>query len=55
VANEFGERKLRFNSVSPGITETPMTADAQQVPGLMEAFKPSYPLGAVCIQGFRLE
>jgi NAD(P)-dependent dehydrogenase (short-subunit alcohol dehydrogenase family) len=45
VANDFGDRKLRFNSVSPGLTETPMTAGAQQVPGLMEAFKPSYPLG----------
>ncbi len=45
VANEFGERRLRFNSVSPGLTATPMTAEAQEVPGLMEAFEPSYPLG----------
>lgn len=45
VANEFGARGIRANSISPGITETPMTADAQQVPGLMEAFLPGYPTG----------
>lgn len=45
VANEFGGRGLRFNSVSPGVTATPMTASAQEVPGLMEAFAASYPTG----------
>lgn len=45
VANQFGERGIRVNSVSPGVTETPMTADAQAVPGLMEAFIKGYPLG----------
>ncbi|MFA7440627.1 MAG: SDR family oxidoreductase [Sphingomonadaceae bacterium] len=45
VANQFGAQGLRVNSISPGITETPMTADAQQVPGLMEAFIKGYPLG----------
>ncbi|WP_144097927.1 SDR family NAD(P)-dependent oxidoreductase [Croceicoccus sediminis] len=45
VANEFGDRGLRFNSVSPGVTATPMTASAQEVPGLMEAFEASYPTG----------
>jgi len=45
VANEFGAEGIRANSISPGVTETPMTADAQQVPGLMQAFVAGYPLG----------
>ena len=45
VANEFGHLGIRANSISPGVTETPMTADAQAVPGLMDAFKKGYPLG----------
>ena len=45
VANEFGHEGIRANSVSPGVTETPMTAEAQQVPGLMKAFIGGYPLG----------
>lgn len=45
VANEFGERNIRVNSISPGVTETPMTADASAVPGVMEAFVKGYPLG----------
>lgn len=45
VANQFGDRGLRINSISPGITDTPMTADAAAVPGLMEAFRKGYPLG----------
>ncbi|MDE2596958.1 MAG: SDR family oxidoreductase [Sphingomonadales bacterium] len=45
IANEFGAEGIRANSISPGVTETPMTADAQQVPGLMAAFVKGYPLG----------
>lgn len=45
IANEFGHEGIRANSLSPGVTETPMTADAQQVPGLMDAFVTGYPLG----------
>lgn len=45
VANEFGSDGIRANSISPGVTETPMTADAQAVPGLMDAFVAGYPLG----------
>jgi 2-hydroxycyclohexanecarboxyl-CoA dehydrogenase len=45
IANEFGHEGIRANSISPGVTETPMTADAQAVPGLMEAFIGGYPLG----------
>lgn len=45
LANEFGDRGIRLNSISPGVTETPMTADASAVPGLMDAFVAGYPLG----------
>ena len=47
VANEFGERGIRANSISPGLTETPMTAEAKTVPGVFEAFLPGYPLGRI--------
>lgn len=45
VANEFGSVGIRANSISPGLTDTPMNADAKQVPGLFEAFRAGYPLG----------
>lgn len=45
IANEFGAEGIRANSISPGLTDTPMTADAKTVPGLFEAFRPGYPLG----------
>jgi 2-hydroxycyclohexanecarboxyl-CoA dehydrogenase len=45
VAHEFGQDGIRANSIAPGVTETPMTAEAVQVPGLMESFVPGYPLG----------
>lgn len=47
AAHEFGSRGIRVNSISPGLTATPMTADAMGVPGLAEAFLPGYPLGRV--------
>lgn len=47
VANEFGQFGIRANSVSPGITETPMTSGATAVPGLLDAFRKGYPLGRV--------
>ena len=47
VANEFGERGIRANSISPGLTDTPMTAGAKQTPGVFEAFAAAYPLGRV--------
>lgn len=47
VANEFGAQGIRANSTSPGLTATPMTAQAQATPGLFEAFLPGYPLGRV--------
>jgi 2-hydroxycyclohexanecarboxyl-CoA dehydrogenase len=45
IANEFGSEGIRANSISPGLTDTPMTADAKTVPGLFEAFIAGYPLG----------
>ncbi len=47
VAHEFGADGVRANSISPGITATPMTAQAQATPGLFDAFLPGYPLGRV--------
>lgn len=45
IANEFGERGIRANSISPGLTETPMTAGAFQVAPMIDAFRKEYPLG----------
>jgi NAD(P)-dependent dehydrogenase (short-subunit alcohol dehydrogenase family) len=47
VANEFGAQGIRANSISPGLTATPMTEAAQQTPGLFDAFTPCYPLGRI--------
>lgn len=47
IANEFGQYGIRANSISPGLTETPMTAQATAVPGIVEAFLPGYPLGRI--------
>lgn len=47
VAHEFGGEGIRANSISPGLTDTPMTADAKTVPGLFEAFVAGYPLGRI--------
>lgn len=47
VAHEFGARGIRANSISPGLTETPMTAEAKTVPGMFDAFLAGYPLGRI--------
>lgn len=47
IANEFGERGIRANSLSPGLTDTPMTAQGKAVPGLFDAFVARYPLGRI--------
>lgn len=47
VAHEFGAQGIRANSISPGLTETPMTADAKTVPGLFDCFVAGYPLGRI--------
>lgn len=45
VANEYGERGIRANSISPGLTETPMAGSTFQVPEMLHAFEREYPLG----------
>jgi len=47
VANEQGARGIRANSISPGLTATPMTGQAMQTPGLEAAFQKEYPLGRI--------
>jgi 2-hydroxycyclohexanecarboxyl-CoA dehydrogenase len=47
VANEFGERGIRANSISPGVTNTPMAASAFEYEAVVELFKKEYPLGRV--------
>lgn len=47
IANDFGERGIRANSISPGLTDTPMTAGAKETPGVFESFLPCYPLGRI--------
>ncbi|WP_449468951.1 SDR family oxidoreductase [Sphingobium chungangianum] len=45
VANEYGARGIRANSISPGLTETPMAGDSFRVKELIDAFAKEYPLG----------
>lgn len=47
VANEYGAQGIRANSIAPGLTATPMTADAMAAPGLEAAFAREYPLGRI--------
>lgn len=47
VAHEFGAEGIRANSISPGLTETPMTADVVGLPGLRDSFLQGYPLGRI--------
>lgn len=47
VAHEFGQFGIRANSISPGLTATPMTAEAISAPGILDAFLPCYPLGRI--------
>jgi NAD(P)-dependent dehydrogenase (short-subunit alcohol dehydrogenase family) len=46
VANEFGERGIRANSISPGATDSPMTNLAER-PWAEKVFADCYPLGRV--------
>jgi NAD(P)-dependent dehydrogenase (short-subunit alcohol dehydrogenase family) len=47
VANEFGDRGIRANSISPGLTDTPMAGGAFGMPEFIEAFRKEYPVGRV--------
>jgi len=46
-ANQYGARGFRANIVSPGLTASPMTAQAVATPGLVDAFAKEYPLGRI--------
>jgi NAD(P)-dependent dehydrogenase (short-subunit alcohol dehydrogenase family) len=47
AAHEFGIGGIRANSISPGLTQTPMTHEHMEIPGLTEVFRQSYPLGRI--------
>lgn len=47
VANEFGSKGIRANSIAPGFTATPMTARASRNQAIVDTFAKSYPLGRV--------
>lgn len=47
IANEFGTRGIRANSVSPGFTASPMTERAARNAAVVEAFSRASPLGRV--------
>ncbi|EJU12261.1 short-chain dehydrogenase/reductase SDR [Sphingomonas sp. LH128] len=47
VANEFGHRGIRANSVAPGFTATPMTEKAAKNTAITDTFAKEYPLGRV--------
>lgn len=47
VANEFGHKGIRANSISPGVTRTAMAGDALNLPEVLKAFEQGYPLGRI--------
>lgn len=47
VANEFGKQGIRANSISPGVTATPMAGDSLMHGPVLEAFLKEYPLGRI--------
>jgi NAD(P)-dependent dehydrogenase (short-subunit alcohol dehydrogenase family) len=47
VANEYGHKGIRANSISPGVTETPMAGDSLKIPEVRRAFEVCYPLGRI--------
>lgn len=47
AAHEFGAGGVRANSISPGLTETPMTHEHMEIPGLADCFRQAYPLGRI--------
>jgi NAD(P)-dependent dehydrogenase (short-subunit alcohol dehydrogenase family) len=45
AASEYGEKGVRFNTVSPTVIETPMTAPMFAIPGIKELLVQETPLG----------
>jgi NAD(P)-dependent dehydrogenase (short-subunit alcohol dehydrogenase family) len=47
VADEFGRRGIRINSILPGLVHTPMTEQVCALPEALELFARSSPLGRI--------
>jgi NAD(P)-dependent dehydrogenase (short-subunit alcohol dehydrogenase family) len=47
IADEFGRRGIRANSIAPGFTRTPMTARFSGNPAVVASFEKEYPLGRI--------
>lgn len=47
VADEFGGRGIRINTLSPGLVQTPMTKEVCAWPDVVELFARSSPLGRI--------
>lgn len=47
VANEYGAKGVRANSISPGVTATPMAGDSLSIGPVRDAFIKEYPLGRI--------
>ena len=47
IANEYGARGIRANSISPGVTATPMAGETLKIPAVLECFTREYPLGRI--------
>lgn len=45
AALELGPRRIRVNTVSPGLVVTPLTAPAMDIPGVRESYLANTPLG----------
>jgi 2-hydroxycyclohexanecarboxyl-CoA dehydrogenase len=45
AAFEYGPKGIKINSVSPGFTESPMTAEFLKIEGIREMFEKEIPLG----------
>jgi NAD(P)-dependent dehydrogenase (short-subunit alcohol dehydrogenase family) len=47
AASEWGPHGIRVNAVGPGVTRTPMLAQAEQLPGWVDGLSKRTPLGRV--------
>lgn len=47
IANEYGVKGIRANSISPGVTATPMAGDSLSIPAVLDLFTREYPLGRI--------
>ncbi|SCW38707.1 NAD(P)-dependent dehydrogenase, short-chain alcohol dehydrogenase family [Sphingobium faniae] len=47
IANEYGHQGIRANSISPGLTKTPMSGASCDNPAFLASFEREYPLGRI--------